>query len=189
MTFRSLIKTSTVANDGGPDLYVTTSPAIGARAMAKVRKPNKTPSLRSYTYFQYHEYLQMNDMIRLRWKYLFDGRPQYNTNLFRNFVIGMWKVESMSLADACLLLPELKSTNTQREYIYKLYDSNILNSVVYVGSDKNKRDEEKSYGRGKASPLVWLSDEARAKVDLYLDDAVDQLVNTATKITTSLRYA
>ena len=38
---------------------------------------------------------------------------------------------------------------------------------------------KESYGRGKSSPLVWLSNETRSKVDVYLDEAIEEMIKTA----------
>lgn len=155
--------------------------------MAKIMMANLTNAALEYTSEQHSEYLKMYDIIRLRWRHLFGDKIQYNTNMFRAFILGMWKVENIPLADACLMLPELRSPNTQREYIYKLYDSKILSSNVYVGTDKTRRDHEASYGRGKASPSVWLNSDIREKVDLYLDEAVDEIVKLAASVTAHLQ--
>ena len=155
--------------------------------MAKAMMVNPTTASLKYTNAQHSDYLKMYDFIRLRWRHLFGDKIQYNTNMFRNFILGMWKVESIPLADACLMLPELRSPNTQREYIYKLYDGKIVSSDVCVGTDKSRRDHEASYGRGKASPSVCLNIEIRKKVDLYLDEAVGEIVKLATSVTAHLQ--
>ena len=147
--------------------------------MAKPITAERKGGILKYTMDQHSEYMKMMDFIRLRWRHLFNDKIQYKTNMFRSFILGMWKVESMPMADACLMLPELRSANTQREYIYKLYDNEIITSNVYVGTDKSRRDREGSYGRGRSSPLVWLSDDTRKKVDLYLDEAVDEILKMA----------
>jgi hypothetical protein len=131
-----------------------------------------------YSGAQHREYFKMIDLLRLRWKHIFNEKPQYSTTIFRSFILDMWKVDRVTLSSACNLIADMQSINTQREYIYRLCDDRIIESDVYVGSDKNKRELEDRFGRGRSSPLIWLSHEARAKVDLFLDNAIDEIART-----------
>lgn len=131
------------------------------------------------------EFLNFMDVMGAKWKVLF-SKIEFQTNATWYLFINMWRYDGpIPLVKACSFINDFMSPAKQRDFIYRSWQEGYLISKdpnVYLGSDRAKRKEDKSYGAGKASPLIQLSPEMRKALDRFFEDVLSELESSNASI-------
>lgn len=123
----------------------------------------------TYSKRQSEEYLNMSDRIGTRWVGVFRGDTEFYSAAYWDLFKGLWRAgEPVRKTDALAFMTAVKSAHTAGKYIDTALDRGLLIETP------NPRDAR--------SKLIGLSDEMRARLDVFFDSVVGEICRTSEAI-------
>jgi hypothetical protein len=155
-----------------------------------------------FTKEQHLQYLNMLGVVGTRWQHVLLGLPEYQNSNGWGLLTNLWSQGRVKMSTAYSYMKELKSPTTQRSFILNAIKAGLvlcddrdlmLELTGHKGDqqalEKRRALERRKNGRpgnsrrGLSSPEIWLSQELREKLDIFFDEAIDELVKAAEGIT------
>lgn len=157
-----------------------------------------------YTNAQHVQYLNMLGVVGKRWEQALHGHPECQTSIGWNLLTNLWSQGRVKMTTAYSFMKELKSSTTQRSFILNAIRAGLILCndatlmVELTGTEEERRalakrrsteqkrkgkTGDKDYGRrGLSSPEIWLSHAFREKLDVFFDEAIEELIKAASAI-------
>jgi len=118
-----------------------------------------------YTSEQRNEYLNMIDHVGQNWLDVFHGDPEFYSTAYWDLLGRIWKSDRpVRKTDALKFMIGIKSAQTAGKYL----DNAIEHD--FIREEENPKDAR--------SKLVSLSPEMKARLDVYFDLAVGEVLST-----------
>ena len=123
----------------------------------------------TYSNQQRQEYLNMSDRIGMRWVGLFRGDTEFYSAAYWDLFKGLWRAGApVRKTEALAFMTAVKSAHTAGKYLDTALERGLL---VETPNPKDAR-----------SKLIGLSDEMRARLDVFFDAAVGEIQRTSRAI-------
>lgn len=120
----------------------------------------------TYSRRQREEYLKMSDGIGQRWLALFRGDTEFYSAVYWDLFKALWRSDGpVRKTDALAMMTAVKSSHTAGKYVDTALGRGLL---VETPNPKDAR-----------SKLIGLSDDMRARLDVFFDAAVGEVRRTA----------
>lgn len=120
------------------------------------------PERMKYNQDQHREYLDMTERVGLKWIDVFQGNTEFYSAVYWDLLSRMWKNHSpVRKTDALAFMKSVKSAHTAGKYI------EVAIQHGFVHESDNPDDAR--------SKLVALSDDMRARLDGFFDNAVGEV--------------
>lgn len=111
---------------------------------------------------QRREYLIMTDKIGMGWVEIFEGNTEFYSAAYWDLLTGMWRQKDpVRKTDALGFMKAIKSAHTAGKYV-----ESALSYKLLVEMD-NPIDAR--------SKLLTLSEDMRTKLDVFFDNAVNEV--------------
>ncbi len=118
---------------------------------------------------QRREYLNMIDIIGQNWLGVFEGNSEFYQTSYWDLFSRLWRtVGPVRKMDASRFMVNLKSAQTAGKYVETALHHG------YLIEKENPKDAR--------SRLIELSPDMRHRLDLFFDQAVDEVINSQKKI-------
>ena|ERR1051326_2151562 len=147
-------------------------------------------SKRKYARDDYEAYFGMLGVLGTRWE-IAVGHPGYRNSTGWHLLTKLWRQGPTKMADAYAFLTEIKSADKKRKLVEGAIKDELIECsdamLVRKIRGKLQEGENPEPRRGKVSPDIWLSSEMNERIDIFLDEVIDELIKTAASIKARLR--
>lgn len=110
------------------------------------------------------------------------GDQEYRNSTSWNLLIRIWDADRVKMSTAYEFMRDVKSPTTKRHWIQKAIADGILECSDVELARKLKSGETTSLPRGHHSPNIWLNKKVAARIDLFLDNMLEQILKTGDEI-------
>ncbi len=131
-----------------------------------------------YTRDDHEAYFKMLAVVGTRWEEAI-GRADYRNPTGWNLLTRLWREGRVKMSGAYEFIRDVKSPTTRRIWIQKAIADGIVDCSDAVLTRALRSGKKPALPRGQASPDIWLSAKIAAKIDVFMDDVLDELLRTA----------
>lgn len=126
-------------------------------------------------------YFRMLAVVGTRWEDAI-GRADYRNTTGWNLLTRLWREKRVRMSAAYDFLPDVKSPTTRRIWIQKAIADGIIECSDARLVGQLRSGKKAALPRGQNSPDIWLNPEIAAKIDVFMDDVLDELLKTADRV-------
>ncbi len=139
-----------------------------------------------YTQEDQDAYFRMLAVVGTRWEEAI-GRADYRNTTAWNLLTRLWRARRVKMSAAYDFLPDVKSPTTRRLWIQKAIADGIVECADARLVKQLRGGKKPALPRGQNSPEIWLNAETGAKIEVFMDDVLDELLKTADRVKAHLR--
>ncbi|MGH8428720.1 MAG: hypothetical protein ACRES7_12225 [Gammaproteobacteria bacterium] len=127
-------------------------------------------------------------VIGTRWEDAI-GHANYRSRTGWDLLTRLWREKRIKMSAAYEFMPDIKSPTTRRMWIQKAIADGVIECSDAQLARQLRSGKKPSLPRGQNSPDIWLNPKISAKIDAFMDDALDELLKTASRLRTRRAHA